>query len=64
MLIWTQNRQPYISTEEVLQLLGLKVWSPKFNILCKIAFFYLYKMTTLLSLEVNKAILEQAKVAE
>ena len=36
---------------------------PKFNNLCKIAFIFL-KMPTLWSLEVNKAILEQVKVAE
>ena len=42
--------------------MGLKFWNPKFNnFFWKITF--IYKMQTLWKLEVNKAILQQVKVA-
>ena len=43
--------------------MGLKLRNPKFNILCKITLFFFYKMPTLWSLKVNKAILERVKLA-
>ena len=44
--------------------MGLKFLNPKFNILCTIANTFFYKIPTLWSSEVNKAILEQVIVAE
>ena len=44
--------------------IGLKFRNPKFNNLCKIAFFFFLQMPTLYSLELNKATLEQVKVTE
>ena len=44
--------------------MGRKFRNPKFHILWKLDSFSFNKMPTLWSLEVNKGIMEQAKVAE
>ena len=44
-----------------LKKLGLKFWNPKINLFRKITFIFLYKIPTLCSSWVNKAILEQVK---
>ena len=64
--IQTNNHKCRISVaikQSALCKKRVKSGNTELDILCKIAFIF-YKMPTLLSSEVNKAILEQVKVAE